>query len=231
MRFKNKILSVLKDTSTVTNYIKAATKFLVVVLILCIVYSGSTQKQIADNVVRLHIVANSNTAEDQELKLKVRDAILEHVASQYPDGATREETTQYLKANLPQIEKIATQVLKENGSDDVVQARYGVFSFPTKEYDNLTLPAGMYEAVRVDLGEAQGENWWCVMFPPLCVADAHSLRMDEQAMSRLEKELGPNYRLIADIAEQDLDIQVKFRIVELFQQSKIKLAEMISHIF
>lgn len=230
MMFKHKDFNILKGKSAI-KYFSKATKFIVVVLILCIFYSNATQKQIADNVVRLHIVANSNTAEDQELKLKVRDAILKHVSSRYPEGADREETAQYLKANLSEIEKIATQILRENGSNEVARAKYGVFSFPTKEYDNITLPAGMYEAVRVELGEAEGENWWCVMFPPLCVADAHSLRMDEQAMSRLEKELGPNYRLIADIAKQDLDIQVKFRIVELFQQSKIKIAEMINHLF
>ncbi|NMA65646.1 MAG: stage II sporulation protein R [Clostridiaceae bacterium] len=229
--FNKKLLARLKDTFSVMHFISATAKFMVVVLVLCIIYSGSTQKQIADNVVRLHIVANSDTEEDQNLKLKVRDAILEHIKDQYPLGATRDETAQYLKNNLSEIEKVAANVLEENGSFEKVKANYGVFPFPTKEYENIALPAGMYEAVRVELGDAEGENWWCVMFPPLCVADAHSLRMDEQDMSQLEKELGPNYRLITDIAERDLDIKVKFRIVELFQKSGIKLARFISQLF
>ncbi|NLM74974.1 MAG: stage II sporulation protein R [Clostridiaceae bacterium] len=212
-------------------FLSSAAKLFVAVLVLCVIYSGVTQKQIADSVVRLHIVANSNTLEDQDLKLKVRDGILEYVKEKYPEGATREQTVQYLKDNLSELEEVASRIIKENGKDHKVEAKYGVFSFPTKEYENITLPAGMYEAVRIELGEAEGENWWCVMFPPLCVADAHSLKMDEQAMSQLEKELGPNYRLIADIADKDVDIKVRFRIVELFQKSGIKLAELISHLF
>lgn len=222
MRF-NKILN--------RRYLSAAAKLFAAVLVLCIIYSGVTQKQIADSVVRLHIVANSNTEEDQELKLRVRDGILEYMREKYPQGATRDETAQYLRENLAELEEVATRILRENGSDEKVKARYGVFPFPTKEYGNITLPAGMYEAVRIELGEAEGENWWCIMFPPLCVADAQSLKMDEQAMSQLEKELGPNYRLIADIAQRNLNIKVKFRIVELFQKSGIKLAELISHLF
>ena len=136
------------------------------------------------------------------MKLKVRDAILKHMQEKYPDGATRDEAAGYLKGSLPLIKKIASDVVKENGSDVAVNARYGVYPFPTKEYDGLALPAGMYEAVRVELGSARGQNWWCIMFPPLCVADANSLKMDEDAMNQLKEGLGDNnYRLITDITE------------------------------
>lgn len=234
MRFnKKRIFSVLKETNSVAHLISVATRFTLVILVLCIIYGGSTQKEIADNVVRLHIIANSDSSADQALKLKVRNAILEHMQAQYPDGATRDEAAQFLKGNLPQIKQVATDVLRENGSSEPVDAKYGVFSFPTKQYANLALPAGMYEAVRVELGEAQGRNWWCVMFPPLCVADANSLQMDAQAMSKLREDLGSvNYSLITDVTDRrNVPVKIKFRIVELVESSKIKLAEMIGQLF
>jgi stage II sporulation protein R len=234
MRFnKKRIISVIKETSSVAHLISVITRFLLVILVICIVYSGSTQKEIADNVVRLHIVANSDSQADQALKLKVRDAILEHMQTQYPNGATRDEAAQYLKNSMPQIKKIASNVLRENGSIEQVNTRYGVFSFPTKEYEDIALPAGMYEAVRVELGSAKGQNWWCVMFPPLCVADANSLQLDEQAMSQLRQGLGQaNYNLITDITEKsNVPVKIKFRIVEIVESSKIKLAELISNLF
>lgn len=233
MKIINKTLSFMNDKNRMKSFVTGFMKILAVVLVICIVYSITTQKSIADNVVRLHIIAASDSDKDQELKLKVRDAILTHIRDEYPDGATKEETAEYLKDNLDKIEQIAKAVLEENGCQDNVKARYGVFPFPTKGYEGVVLPAGMYEAVRVEIGEAKGRNWWCVMFPPLCVADANSLKFDEQAMSQLKRELGPdNYSLITDIASKsNMEVKIKFRIVELFQNSRIKLAELMSHLF
>ena len=169
------------------HFLSVASRFIFVILIICIIYGGATQKQISNNIIRLHIVANSDSAMDQDLKLKVRDAILKHMQEKYPDGAAREEAAAYLKDSLPLIKEIAAGIIKENGSDIEVNARYGIYSFPTKVYDGLALPAGMYEAVRVELGSAQGQNWWCIMFPPLCVADANSLKMDTNAMNQLKR--------------------------------------------
>lgn len=230
---KKSIISAMKDTSLVIQLLSVATRFLLVVLIICIIYGGATQKQIADNVVRLHIVANSDSELDQELKLKVRDAILKHIEEKYPNGATRDEAAGYLKKSLPLIKKIAAGVVRENGSNSVVNAKYGVYPFPTKEYDGLSLPAGMYEAVRVELGSAQGQNWWCIMFPPLCVADANSLKMDEEAMRQLKEDLGEdNFKLITDITENaNAPVKIKFRIVEIVEVSKIRIAEIISNLF
>jgi len=234
MKIKNSnIFSVIRKTGSVIQFISAATRFLIVILIICIIYGGATQKQISNNIVRLHIVANSDSTVDQELKLKVRDAILKHMHEKYPDGATREEAAAYLKASLPLIKEIASGVVKENGSDVEVNARYGVYAFPTKEYEGLVIPAGMYEAVRVELGSAKGQNWWCIMFPPLCVADANSLKMDEKAMNQLREGLGDsNYRLITDMAENNnTPVKIKSRIVEIVENSKIRIAEMINNLF
>lgn len=230
---KRSIFSAIKGTSSVIQFLSVATRFLLVILIICIIYGGATQKQISDNIVRLHIVANSDSAMDQELKMKVRDAILKHMQEKYPNGATREEAAGYLKGSIPMIKAIAADAVKKNGSDVAVNARYGVYPFPTKEYDGLALPAGMYEAVRVELGEAKGQNWWCIMFPPLCVADANTLKMDEEAMNQLREGLGDNnYRLITDIAEDNnAPVKIKFRIVEIVEDSKIRIAEIINNLF
>lgn len=213
--------------------VRLLTAVLALMLITCIIYGTVTQDQIADSVVRLHIVANSNSEADQEVKLKIRDAILDHVAKEYPGGATKEEAARFLKDNLSEIEGIASSVLRENGLNDMVCANYGVYPFPTKEYGNLMLPAGDYEAVRVELGEAKGENWWCIMFPPLCVADASSLKLDEEVMSQLKEGMSyENYRLLTEMSgENNTKITVKFRIVELVENSKMRLAELFSSLF
>lgn len=234
MKFnKQKIISALKETGSAAHLISAVSKFLLVVLAICIIYSTSTQKEIAGNVVRLHIIANSDSAEDQALKLKVRDAILNYMNTRYPNGATRDEAAQYLKNSIPELKKVAAGILEKNGSADPVDVKYGVYAFPTKEYGNLALPAGMYEALRVELGEAEGLNWWCVMFPPLCVADANSLQIDQEAMKELKNDIGAaNYSLITDVTDRsNVPVKIKFRIVELVESSKIKLAEMFNQIF
>lgn len=206
---------------------------LALMLIVCVIYGTVTQNQIADSVVRLHIVANSNSDADQEVKLKIRDAILEYVAKKYPNGATKEEAAKYLKNSLSEIKQIASAVLRENGSNNMVSANYGIYSFPTKEYDGLTLPAGNYEAVRVEVGEAKGNNWWCIMFPPLCVADASSLKLDEEAMGQLKDGLSyENYKLITGINEKNNgQITVKFRIVEIVEDSKMRISKLLSDLF
>lgn len=224
---KTNIFSSLKKIRP-TKVIWALTKVLAVIIITCIIYGSAAQSKIADSVVRLHIVANSDSDSDQAIKLKVRDAILENMKEKYPDGATKEEAANYLKNSLDEIEGIASEVLSENGSNDLVNAKYGVYPFPTKEYDEFALPAGEYEAVRVELGSAKGENWWCIMFPPLCVADESSLKFDEEAMSQLKEEIGAgNFQLITDITGKgNAPIKIKFRIVEIIASSKIRLAEL-----
>lgn len=203
------------------------------VLVLCIAYGGLAQKKIADNIVRLHIIANSDQASDQELKLKVRDAVLDHMRNEIPEGASREEAVAYIQNNLSEIRQVAERVLRDNGSDAKVVARYGAFPFPTRSYGNITLPAGVYESVRIELGEARGQNWWCVMFPPLCVADDNTLQIPPEAQEQLQETLGmEGYRLITDVGDiKNTEIQVKFRIVEWVQNSRIKLEKLFSSLF
>ncbi len=121
-------------------------------------------------IVRLHVIANSNSKEDQELKLKVRDAVLT-VSDRIVKTKNSSDAAMLILESVPEMEKQAKRVIAENGYDYNVQVVTGVFDFPARSYQNITLPKGKYSAVRVIIGEGAGENWWCVMFPPLCFTD------------------------------------------------------------
>jgi len=219
--------------SLLRKLLSGTARVLFIVLVLCIAYGGLAQKKIADNIVRLHIIANSDQTSDQELKLKVRDAVLDHMRNELPKGASREEAVAYIQKNLPVIRQVAECVLRDNGSDAKVVARYGAFPFPTRSYGNITLPAGVYDSVRIELGEARGQNWWCVMFPPLCVADDNMLQIPPEAQEQLQETLGiEGYRLITDVSDtKNTEVQVKYRIVEWVQNSRLKLEKLFSSLF
>jgi len=124
-----------------------------------------------DQLIRFHVLANSDSEQDQELKRAVRDAILKEVSPQLAVSQSLEESRQILKQVRPDMESIGRSVVKMWGKDYSVRTEYGHFSFPTKSYGSLVLPAGDYEALRVVIGEGEGSNWWCVLFPPLCFVD------------------------------------------------------------
>lgn len=130
------------------------------------------EEDIYENVIRIHVIANSDSEEDQALKLKVRDALLERVAELTKDCATKAEAEEAVRANLAQIEKDAEGVLAENGCVLKASAEIGEEHYPCREYDNMRFPAGTYTSLRVLIGEAEGANWWCVLFPPLCLSGA-----------------------------------------------------------
>ncbi|TGE34040.1 stage II sporulation protein R [Desulfosporosinus sp. Sb-LF] len=136
--------------------------------------SSSNEKALAstpDQLIRFHVLANSDNEQDQALKRAVRDAILKEVSPRLAVSRSLSESRQLLKQVRPDMEDIGRSVVKAWGKDYSVHTEYGHFSFPTKSYGTLVLPAGDYEALRVVIGEGQGSNWWCVLFPPLCFVD------------------------------------------------------------
>lgn len=138
---------------------------------------------IRHNVVRLHILANSDCDSDQALKLAVRDAILAGTADLFTDSQTREQAEELAAGHLEEIEAIARAEIQRQGYDYSVTARIVNRYFETRQYDNFTMPAGRYDAVQVEIGAGAGKNWWCVMFPPMCIpaASEHSdLPLEEQ---------------------------------------------------
>jgi len=134
-----------------------------------ITYFSSVSGEIRENVVRLHILADSNNEIDQNVKLKVRNALLEKNSELLSDKVTPENATEYFKNSKDELEQCANEVLKENGLNYKATITLSKEYYTTRVYEDLTFPAGVYTSIKVILGSGEGKNWWCVMFPPLCV--------------------------------------------------------------
>lgn len=169
------------------------------------------QQQLAEKLIRLHVVANSDTQEDQAIKLEVRDAVLQAAEGILQDA---ENPKSALAAGLGEIEAAAEQRLRALGCEAPVCVRLGKEVFPTREYDTFTLPAGVYESLRVNIGQAQGHNWWCVVFPSICLtASMDELEQAAQTAGLTDAEL----RLITG---QTDGYVLKFKTLELLQKLK-----------
>ena len=149
-------------------------KWLWVILLFTIVLGGFwwSEKQctpLADSVLRLHVIANSDSLADQALKIKVKNKVVETMYSKFSTAQSQQEAWQMAVQNQALIEEVASQAVTEYGYSYPVQVEIGEYEFPTKTYRNLVLPQGSYEAVRVVIGEGEGQNWWCVLFPALCI--------------------------------------------------------------
>lgn len=199
------------------------------VLIQAYTYSDSICKGIAKNIIRLHVIANSNSVKDQEIKYKVRDEILKYIHSQGINLNSSSEVEKFITNHFNEIKNIAKNVLKANNLDYDVKTYLGWFPFPTKMYGDIALPAGEYRSLRVVLGKGLGENWWCVMFPPLCFIDVSQGVVPDSSKTQLQNILSKEeYKVITcNSTNAEPQIKIKFKIVELFQKSKIKLASLL----
>lgn len=185
------------------------------VFVSAISYVSAVSNNIADSVFRLHVIANSDSNEDQELKYKVRDAVLEYMNSITIDCSSKEESIQIAKEHEDEFYKIAKQTIEENGYDYSVNIKIGNFNFPTKTYGDISLPAGNYDALRIEIGNASGQNWWCVMFPPLCFVDVSSGVVPDESKEIMQDNLSTEeYTLISDLNSSD--VKFKFGLVEFF---------------
>lgn len=135
-------------------------------------YSSELQTGIAEQVLRLHVIANSDSEEDQSIKLQVKDALIEYMKTFLTDAESKQESIDLLTAHLPELKVKADEVLKALGANYDAQAYLGKADFPIKVYGDVTLPAGTYDALCIRLGKAEGKNWWCIVFPNLCFVDS-----------------------------------------------------------
>ena len=187
-------------------------------------YSYAVNENLSNNVFRLHVIANSDNEEDQNLKYKVRDELIKYMETLTTSSNTKEEVIQIANNHLEDFKTIAENVIEENGFDYDVNVEIGNFSFPTKQYGDISFPAGFYDALKVQIGEAKGQNWWCVMFPPLCFVDVTSGVVPEESKANLEENLGQEeYDIISNDEDSEI-IDFKFKIVEFFENLGIKLA-------
>ena len=152
--------------------ILALSIFAALVLLLVGLLPVHGEEEIYNKVVRLHVLANSDSEEDQAVKLAVRDAVLNVTAPLLQNCQTREEAVFLLEKNRELLTQTAETVLHEQGFDDDVHIEMGLEEYPTRTYDSLCFPAGEYVSMRVEIGEADGQNWWCCLFPPLCLDTA-----------------------------------------------------------
>ena len=194
--------------------------------IICAVsYVNAVSSNIESSVFRLHVIANSDSKEDQDLKYIVRDNILTYINEISKNASTKEEVIEIARNNIDTIKQIAQETVYENGYNYSVNIKIGNFAFPTKQYGDISLPAGFYDALRVEIGSASGQNWWCVMLPPLCFVDVSSGVVPEESKEVLQENLSyEEYNLLSE-NQNNSDMNFKFKIVELFQNIGIKLAQ------
>lgn len=184
---------------------------------LCAIsYASYTSKDISDSVFRLHVLANSDSAEDQNLKYKVRDKLLDYMNSICTNTSNKEEAINIANSHLEDFKTIAKITIEENGYNYDVTVEIGNFEFPTKTYGDISLPSGYYDALRVKIGEAKGQNWWCVMFPPLCFIDVSSGVVPDESKETLKNTMSEeDYALISE-NDSNKGISFKFKILEFF---------------
>lgn len=197
--------------------------FFIYTSICAISYANQVSNDIANSVFRLHVIANSDSNEDQNLKYIVRDKLLEYMNELCINCSTKEEAISIAQNNLNNFKELALQTIREEGFDYSVNVNIGNFEFPTKYYGDISLPAGYYDALKVEIGEAKGQNWWCVMFPPLCFTDVTSGVVPEESKEDLENTLTDEEFSI--VSDNSLDIQVKFKILEFLNSTGLITAK------
>lgn len=192
--------------------------------ICAISYAQNTSTEIANSVFRLHVLANSDSQEDQSLKYIVRDNLLKYMNELCVNCISKQEAIDLARKNEIQFKEIALKTIKEQGYNYDVNINIGNFEFPTKNYGDVSLPAGYYDALRVEIGEAKGQNWWCVMFPPLCFVDISSGVVPEESKELLENNLSEEeFALVSDNSNSEL--QFKFKLLEFFNNNGLITAK------
>ncbi|MDO4810429.1 MAG: stage II sporulation protein R [Eubacteriales bacterium] len=181
-------------------------------------WTAHSQDALARKMIRLHVIANSDSEQDQVLKLQVRDIILDQATAILEEADNMAQAVQKLEQSLPDMESIAAKEINDRGYHYPVTARLEETEFPTKEYDGFRLPSGEYLALRIVIGEGAGKNWWCVVFPPLCTTAATDL--GETAMAA-----GWNEKDVSFITEEDEGYVLKFRAVELWENLRQRLGK------
>jgi stage II sporulation protein R len=188
-------------------------------------YTGMAK--INDKVIRLHVIANSNTVFDQQLKYKVRNNVIDKFNNEFENTVSKDDSEDVIIKNINEIREEAETIISKEGYDYQVNVYYGNFKFPRKIYEDIVLPEGYYDAVRIEIGKAEGNNWWCVMFPPLCfvdfgqdknaepVFDIETERKLQEVLTKQEIEAIKTSRGIEDI-------KLKSKIFEFIEKGKVE---------
>ncbi len=186
-------------------------------------YASAVSKDLSDSVLRLHVLANSNSTEDQALKYKVRDNIIQYMNSIIGNTNSKEAAIKLVMDNKETFIEIANNTIHESGFDYPVNIEFGNFHFPTKTYGDISFPAGNYDAIRIEIGDAKGKNWWCVMFPPLCFVDVSSGIVPDESKDQIKSTINDEEFSLISNNSQNTDssamVQFKFKLIELLNNS------------
>lgn len=205
--------------------------FIILTLLFCLYvyinaffYVIKVSSNLSDNVFRLHIIANSNSEIDQNLKYKVRDNLVKYMNTVCNNFVSKEETINYILSHFSDFEEIVNKTIKNYGFNYTSKLEIGNFKFPTKTYGDISLPSGNYDALEVKIGKAEGKNWWCVLYPSLCFIDTDLSIVPEESKSKLKNSLGEEeYALISD--NENPSINFKFKLVDFFTSNNFFIAE------
>ncbi len=211
--FKN--IYIKSKNITLTAVVLAAVCVMCITSVMAVRAAGRIrmQEHIAGELVRFHVRANSDTCEDQTLKLKVRDAVIDYLAPLLAGSESVEQSKRIIAGNTGNIITVAQTVVADSGMNYKVNAYFTTEHFPTRNYGDITLPAGIYDAYRIDIGSTGGHNWWCVLYPPLCFEDETHAVMSEDAEEYLKDELTPKeYELITN--DNGRKVTVRFRLLK-----------------
>ena len=182
-------------------------------------YSKAVSSNLSDSVFRLHIIANSDSSADQELKLKVRDNIINYMNILTSSSSDKKDVISMVNNHLDSFKEIALNTIKGNGYNYDVNIEIGNFHFPTKSYGDISFPAGNYDALKIEIGDAIGQNWWCVLFPPLCFVNSSTGIVPEDSKTILKENINSeSYEIISEgnKSKNTSDIKIKFKIIEFF---------------
>lgn len=198
--------------------------FSIYTTICAISYVQAVSSDISNSVFRLHVIANSNSDDDQALKYKVRDNLLHYMNDICSNCKSKQEAINIVTEHNDKFKQIALETIKNEGYSYNVNINIGNFKFPTKHYGDISLPAGYYDALKVEIGDAKGRNWWCVMFPSLCFVDISSGIVPNKSKEELKNVLSDEeYSVISD--DSNPEMQFKFKLLELFANNGLLTAE------
>lgn len=179
----------------------------------------SFASRIAPEILRFHVLANSDSKEDQDLKLEVRTLLLNTMYEQLGAGATKDETRTYISNNHESLEKVADSYMESKGCDYSAQIELTTCHFPVKVYGDMVFPSGTYEAARVTIGKGEGRNWWCVLYPPLCFVDATYAVVPDSSKQNLENLLAEDdYQALFDRRSEGTKVQIKSKLWEMIKK-------------
>lgn len=193
-------------------------------IFLCMIFCGfmlmfvpdkNYQRELSEEILRFHVVANSNSTEDQALKLKVRDRVIEYLSMPLSTCKSQQESVEKIRQLLPEIEETAREFIAGQGYGYEVRAAVGEQYFPVKAYGNMTFPRGYYEALTINIGSGRGRNWWCVLFPNLCFTDAVTADVPSDSRRLLESELNED---TYESLYKGESVQLRFKLLELLSE-------------